>query len=346
MINMNQLSLLSLLGVTMFFTSCIGEAKTNLPKESSTIASGQTKLIKAGQGIVSCSLQDKKRNLWFGTGTHGVYRYDGKSFTHFTTSDGLESNMISSILEDKKGNIWFGTFSGLSHYDGKTFTYIPLSPPTDDFVTSILEDKSGKLWVGTNHDLFCYDGKNLSTGLTGFIRFLDDKSIINSNGLKLQVVQCMLEDKQGNIWFTTKDEGVCRYDGKAIVNYTPNDITWFRGLLEDEDGNIWVGGRYSGVFRYDGKSFTNIPQNGRFDSYVVLSIIQDKTGDLWFGTPGDPKRETEGGVWRYDGETFRNFSTEDGLSHIEGWSLLEDKAGNIWAGLSRFDGKTFTSFSE
>lgn len=146
MMNINKLTFLSLLWITMFSTSCNGQEKTNLPKEGATTFAGQTKLIKAGQGNVGCSLQDKKGNLWFVTGTHGVYRYDGESFTHFTTKDGLESNMISSILEDKKGNIWFGTTSGVSYYDGKTFTYIPLSPPTRDFVTSILEDKSGKLW--------------------------------------------------------------------------------------------------------------------------------------------------------------------------------------------------------
>jgi hypothetical protein len=63
------------------------------------------------------------------------------------------------------------------------------------------------------------------------------------------------------------------------------------------------------------------------------------------------KRETEGGVWVYDGKSFKNFSQKDGLSHNGVWSILEDKDGNIWAGtrymgLCRYDGETFTSFSE
>lgn len=199
--------------------------------------------------------------------------------------------------------------------------------------------------VCTNSGVYCYNGK-------AFTRFLDDKSVINSNGLTLQVVQCMLEDRHGNIWFTTKDEGVCRYDGKSIINYTPYGETWFRGLLEDKDGNIWVGGRYKGVFRYDGKTFTNILQHGRFDSYAVPSIIQDKTGDLWFGTEAgdESKRETEGGVWVFNGTSFKNFSKKDGLSHNAVWSILEDRSGKLWFGtrngLCRYDGKTFTSFSE
>ncbi len=63
-------------------------------------------------------------------------------------------------------------------------------------------------------------------------------------------MQCMLEDKQENIWFSTKLEGVCRYDGKSIINYKPNGEGWFRGLLADKNGSIWVGTRYKGVVRH------------------------------------------------------------------------------------------------
>lgn len=272
MMNINKPTFLSLLWASIFFTSCIGQVKTNLPKENATISTGQPKLNRtqvSSQNNVHSILQDKKGNIWIVTTGDGVYRYDGKLFTNFTTRDGLNSNAIFSILEDKKGNIWIGTVAGLSHYDGKTlptgqagFTYIPLSfthgnylypsalpnntPSTNNSVTSILEDKSGKLWFGTDNGVYCYDGK-------AFTRFLDNQSIINSNGLTLQLVQCMLEDRHGNIWFTTKLEGVCRFDGKSLVNYKPDDELWFRGLLEDKNGNIWAGTRYKGVYPMMGK---------------------------------------------------------------------------------------------
>ena len=68
--------------------------------------------------------KDKDGNLWFGiTGGNGVFRYDGKVFTHFTTQDGLCNNDVGSILEDKNGNIWFCTEGGVCRYDGKAFNY-------------------------------------------------------------------------------------------------------------------------------------------------------------------------------------------------------------------------------
>ena len=62
---------------------------------------------------------DKIGNLWFGTGGGGVYKYDGKSFTGFTTANGLVGNVVFSIIEDKEGILWFGTTAGVSKYDGK-----------------------------------------------------------------------------------------------------------------------------------------------------------------------------------------------------------------------------------
>ena len=82
-------------------------------------------------------------------------------------------------------------------------------------------------------------------------------------------------------------------------------------------------------------------------------MAEDKWGNIWFGTEHGnmTKREAMGGVWRYDGNSFKNFITKDGLGNMSVFSIVEDRAGNIWVGtrntgLYRYDGKTFTSFSE
>ena len=66
------------------------------------MSTAQPKLITTqGAGPannVACSMQDKKGNLWFGTTGEGVYQYDGKSFTNFTTKDGLNSNMVNQAV--------------------------------------------------------------------------------------------------------------------------------------------------------------------------------------------------------------------------------------------------------
>jgi ligand-binding sensor domain-containing protein len=53
----------------------------------------------------------------------GVYRYNGQSWTHFTTADGLVDNKICAITIGPDGNVWFGSYDqGVSRFDGTAWT--------------------------------------------------------------------------------------------------------------------------------------------------------------------------------------------------------------------------------
>jgi hypothetical protein len=71
----------------------------------------------------------------------------------------------------------------------------------------------------------------------------------------------------------------------------------------------------------------------------VHCSLQDKAGNLWFGT-------TANGVYKYDGKSFVQFTAANGLTSNSVNHILEDKAGKIWIGtaarLVLYDGKTFT----
>ena len=296
-----------------------------------------SKLQGLKHGGISCVLEDKYGNLWFGTTGGGVSKYDGQHFTHFTDKQGLSNNFVRCILEDKFGNIWFGTAGGgVSKYDGQRFTHFTDKQGlSNNVVLSILEDKSGNIWLGTEGGgVSKYDGQR-------FTHFTNKQGLINNN------VSTILEDKSGNIWFGTAGGGVSKYDGQDFTHFTEqqglsnNDVS---SILEDKSGNIWFGTEGGGVTKYDGQRFTHFTDKEGLSQNDVYCILEDKSRNLWFGTWG-------GGVTKYDGQRFTHFTDQQGLSNNVVLSILEDKSGNLWfgtngGGVSKYDGQRFTHFSD
>lgn len=89
--------------------------------------------------FITCIYEDSKGNLWFGSDTGdlgkeegGLCRYDpsaslragGKSFTHFTSKDGLRNTKVWSVVEDNEGSIWVCTKGGLYRYHSPSGKFI------------------------------------------------------------------------------------------------------------------------------------------------------------------------------------------------------------------------------
>jgi len=123
-------------------------------------------------------------------------------------------------------------------------------------------------------------------------------------------------------------------ESKAVeTNYGPNCIV--RNLIEDKNGHIWLAS-WQGIIRYDGACFTNFTNKQNLRRYRVFCLLEDRKGNLWFGTIG-------AGIYVYDGQSFTNYTTKEGLVNDKSGCFYEDIAGQIWigtmGGISRYDGK-------
>lgn len=68
----------------------------------------------------------------------------------------------------------------------------------------------------------------------------------------------IVEDNNGNIWLTTWDKGVYKYDGKNITNYPVKDGSvnvHLVSMYKDHQGNLWLGTPDKGTFRFNGTAF-------------------------------------------------------------------------------------------
>lgn len=358
-----------------------GIPKIVVAKDAGTkdVNPGNFSFYKTLQGlnrnVILCMLQDKKGNLWLGTGGGGLSRFDGKFFTNFTEKEGLPNISITSMIEDKNGNFWLGTDEGGAvRYDGKFFTHFDTTYLRGK-IHSILEDQTGKVWFGTDHGVSCYDELHQDGGKARFINYT-----INE-GLTGNEVYSIIEDKTGKIWFGTNGGVSCFKDSTRnyFMNFTTHEglaSNKVKSIFEDHKGNIWFGMDGGGVTRFDGnrideiekgrkislqdlnnlkkengklvKTFTNFTENEGLSSNKISCLLEDNAGNIWFGT------DTRGlCCYHYSKEGkgfFVNYTEQEGLPDNRIICLLKDNTNNLLFGTSGgvciYYGKYFTNFTE
>ncbi len=127
-------------------------------------------------------------------------------------------------------------------------------------------------------------------------------------GLSQSVINTILQDSKGFMWFGAQD-GLNRYDGyefKVYKNDPDNpgslSVNFINVIYEDSSGVLWVGTRGGGLNQFDRESdrFTHFMADSEnkqsLGSNFINAIFEDSDGHLWIGTSG-------GGLNRFDRET-------------------------------------------
>ena len=340
------------LGLLTIFASCRGQEKTNVLKEPTI--SRMSPIVKRSfkttglapdhdtslvSQYIRSIFQDSKGNLWFGTISEGVVRYDKNTLTYFSYPDGFINNSVFAINEDKTGNLWFGTDQGVYKYDGKTFRNYSQKDGLsriDISRKSILVDKSGAIWVGTHGGVFLYDPIADSKGRQSFslCKLLPPIHVAG-----------ILQDKMGNIWFASSDNGVYKYDGKAITHITEKEglgENYAGGIAEDKTGNIWFTMK-TGICKYDGKTLTEYTAKDGLGGTEFWGIYIEQSGIIWVTARGSTTR-FDPSMPLPNPKAFTIFTTANGLNCCV-QSMYQDNLGNMWwgtgQGLYRFNGNRF-----
>lgn len=301
------------------------------------------------RGDKSC-LCDRNGNLWFGTGSGGVSRYDGKNFKNFTTEHGLANNLVWSIIEDKHGNVWFGTNDGVSCYNGNSFiNFTQEQGLINNAVRSITEDKYGNLWFCTEGGISRFDGMN-------FINYS------TKDGLPDNIIISSLKDKNGNLWFGTHDGGVISH---TIKN---TNISCLKNTCNH---NLKVRSDFDLHKKEIAKGFVRFSKMHGLNRNTIQCIYEDNDGNILFGTYG-------GGVYQFDANQLNNpcqlktcqhnlILKKEFIEHAKVISkcikelnnkigpskvinhIAGDSKGNIWfateLGVCYYDQKKFTYFT-
>jgi two-component sensor histidine kinase len=161
-------------------------------------------------GYIHSLFEDKKENIWIGTG-NGVNRINKNGeIRNFSNSKGFCNKYIGTITEDNYGNIWFGTDRCIVKFDGLDFKPITVDDGLSSGVIYLLhKDRNGNIWVGTNNGLD-------KISLNSYGQIVNIKNYKAKQGFK--GVECnsraVYEDDKGNLWIGTV---------KGLVKYNPKE---------------------------------------------------------------------------------------------------------------------------
>lgn len=325
---------------TIALSTIIGSCNTNSPSNLSInksrleqIDSDTTLQQQIGNYVVN-AFEDSKGNLWFATLEFGVARFDGTELKYFTTNNGLPSNRVVNIAEDIEGNLWFGTGSGLSSYDGKSFTNISISEDFGENMISALHiSTTGEFWVGTWNGLFKFDGSSFEK----FQLPLPEDLPPANEGTK-QWITAILEDNKGNIWIARDGSGLYKFNGHELQTFLQKDgllSNYVTDLVEDNKGNIWVSFRMgepdssykSDITMSKTKGGLQNLQNGSIQTLVTIpelegadmyEVYKDINGHIWACT-------TSKGIY-----TLNSGNSSHIPIPISVMSVLQDSNNNFW----------------
>lgn len=242
------------------------------------------KKITSLHAIKSKEWKLEKDDLWFSIlgkkGENGPYRYDGKNLyqlefpKHYLHDDMYDKGInpffspyeVYCIYKDKRGAMWFGTsVFGACRYDGKTLKWmyeydLTIVPSGGTFgIRSIFEDKAGEFWICNTWHRYLFDFKK--TAQTDKLQYQKTKGIGDTKtfgGDEYIYFSYIIEEKNGDIWLTTWDKGVYKYDGKNIINYQVKDGSKNVNLVsmyKDNSGDLWLGTFENGTFKFNGNTF-------------------------------------------------------------------------------------------
>ncbi len=154
-----------------------------------------------------------------------------------STKQGLSHNYVSSIVSDDLNLKWIGTENGITKFNGSDFEYIK---PGEDFPELLNEnievlymDAEFRLWIGTKSG-----GLSWLNIRTNTIRHVNH--LIDPDGEGDMRITALSQDRTGNIWVGTWDDGVfvINPDQDSLIRqFNANQAVY--SISQDFYGNMW-----------------------------------------------------------------------------------------------------------
>lgn len=290
---------------------------------------------------------DANRHLWIGYwGEGGVEEYalpgsDNQPYQLLISDTEIED--VESIIVDAAQHVWVGYRKGIiRRFAGETWTR------WDSTAIFGQEGLRCSAVVQEDHarNIFASCRSAYEETITPLVRYGEGiwrpvpGDAVPTVTAQPRLTPLYTEDDAA-IWFGTPEDGALRFDGQTWNAMPLTGGPRVRAAFVDHKGGLWLG-TFGGGVTYippgatldDDDARINYTTRDGLASNHVLTIFEDSSGALWFGSGyPDTRLGWKGwGVTRYDGERWQVFTTEDGLASNYVSAIFEDRQGNLWFG--------------
>lgn len=273
--------------------------------------------------------------FWLGLNPYGIALYNrdtgdtyyNKGIPGFgKLSSYTLTTSITSIVKRSNDEIWFA----VNNYgviikpkekeafclDNTNTNYIK-----ENFVNAVFESKDKTMWIGSRNGMSIVYPDN--TGY--FLTMQEGKKDFSSCDIRN-----ICQDRQGNIWVSTDNEGIIRISGNTrnirslkYRQYCPKNgkyaINDAQKCMEDNQGRLWAISNSGGLFLYNKVEDRFEYQNRKLHlpDDQTFSIEGDASGNIWVAL----NKALAYITWKnQESDHLRNityFTQEDGLGEIK-----------------------------
>jgi ligand-binding sensor domain-containing protein len=260
------------------------------------------------------------RRVWVGTESGLSYWKDG-AFVDMTPTNGEAIVPVRNMVFASDGGIWVNTPTSLRKCRERRWV-AEADPWSSAQVSSFPEmasmhaDLAGGVWYRHRHDGVWHVQAN------GQVWHLTE-----TNGLPNGQNDCLLPDREGNVWLGLEGGGLVRLRPRRFDVLRRPDIAEgavIRSVCEDAAGGIWLGGSDGKIFRSQGEKFEEVPFPSIRLPVRDVTLWPDQTGGMWAGT-------VQNGAWHWqDGVLHQPFSAAEIGTVVR--VLFQDRSGRLWLG--------------
>jgi len=295
---------------------------------------------------INALLEDRAGNLWFGTrggisiaAARAVVQHEllsQRDTWEIIFTPGFFDTVVYALAEDTLGNIWVGTSSGAYRYNPKNraaigeWTYDVALEGAE--VRALFVDHIGDIWLG-----------RYGSQRGDVMRFPTMNPALRDSFDVATDVFAIVEDRDQKIWFGTLGDGVFVVEPASDLHQRKNWKQFqeaqdglasnsIKDFMHGSEGDLWVATAGGGVSRLD-YSWRNFAPVVDFDKENVLTIAEDDSGYLWFGTNGDGIHRVHRGANLFLAENWKNIrSAEKALATNQINVIFEDSNQRFWIG--------------